>query len=61
MTEKTPRNNGVRITNREIYDKLEALETTVLQGLAKRPTWASLGKLAGLLIAAGGLALALWP
>ena len=58
--EKTPPNNGVRITNREIYDKLEVLEALVQRGLSKRPTWTSLGRIAVLLIATGTLIFTIW-
>ncbi len=60
MTQKIPPNNGVQITNREIYDKLESLETLVQKGLSKRPTWASLGRIAVLLIATGTLIFTIW-
>ncbi len=53
--------NGVRITNREIYDKVVDVENTLNRVLRTYVSWKALAGIAALLIPLGGLAVALWP
>lgn len=52
--------NGVHITNREIYDKVIDVENTLNRVLRTYVSWKALAGIAAVLIPLGGLAVALW-
>ncbi len=54
-------NNGVHITNREIYDTVVDVENTLNRMLRTYVSWKALAGVAAVLIPLGGLVVAIWP
>ncbi len=52
--------DGVIITNREIYDKVVEVERTLNKVLRNYVSWKALGMIATILVPAVALAVALW-
>lgn len=60
-TEMTSLPNGVQITNRDIYDKVEAVEETLNTVLRTYVSWKALGALIALITPIVLTTVALWP
>ena len=55
------KDNGVHITNREIYDKVVTVENTLNKVLRTYVSWKALAGIIAILIPVVGLAVAIWP